>query len=78
MRSFRRAGARNDIEIKLEYSMQDGEALLTVKYAGVRFDIVDTENMLSLKLLKSSATDISYEYKANAKKPNCVTVRIGR
>ena len=66
-----------DIGINLEYSLQDGEALLTVKYAGARFDIADTDNMLSIKLLKSSATDISYEYKADEEKSNCVTVRIG-
>lgn len=66
-----------DIGIKLEYSLQNGEALLTVEYAGDRFDIADTDNTLSLKLLESSATDISYEYKADAAKPNCVTVRIG-
>ena len=67
-----------DIEIKLEYSMQDGEALLTVEYAGAKFDIADTDNALSLKLLNSTATDISYEYKADAKKPNCVIARIGK
>ena len=64
------------IRLRVEYSMKDGQSIITVTYKGNKFDISDTENTISLKILKSTAEDIIYDYDAAAELSNKVTVKI--
>ncbi len=64
------------IRLRLEYSMKDEHSVITAMYKGNKFDISDTDNVLSLKILRSTAENIVYEYDASADEPNKVTVMI--
>ena len=64
------------IHITVEYSQQDHNSLVIVTYAGEAFDIRDTDNELSLSVLKNAAGDIAYFYTEGEKEPNRVEIRI--
>ncbi|MBR4175726.1 MAG: amino acid ABC transporter ATP-binding protein [Lachnospiraceae bacterium] len=65
------------IRIKAEYSPAEGECMIYVSYKGERFDIKDTDNTISLAVLKNAAGDISYSYRQGDEEPNLVAIRIG-
>ena len=50
------------IRILVEYSMQDLSSIVTVTYLGERFDINDTENEISLSVLKGAVKELNYRY----------------
>lgn len=64
------------IRLKLEYSVSDGQSTITAMYKGKRFDVSDTENTISLKILKNTAKDIVYEYNESEEEPNKVIVSL--
>lgn len=63
------------IHITVEYSEQDQQSLVTVTYGGEAWDIMDTDNILSLNVLKNMAGHISYSYKAD-EEANIVEIHI--
>ena len=65
------------IRIKAEYSPAEGECMIYVSDKGERFDIKDTDNTISLAVLKNAAGDISYSYRQGDEEPNLVAIRIG-
>ena len=51
-------------------------AMVTVVYAGDKFDPAESENTLSYKLLNATVKDLTYEYDEAAEIPNIVRVYI--
>lgn len=64
------------VRIVIEYSENDEKCLVTAYYGGGRFDIMDTDNDLSLTIIDSCASDIKYSYKEDEEIPNIVKIRI--
>ncbi|MCR5106804.1 MAG: amino acid ABC transporter ATP-binding protein [Lachnospiraceae bacterium] len=64
------------IRINTEYSPREGECLIDVRYRGDRFDIHDTENVLSLSMVNSTVKDMEYRYNEEEDEPNHVRVWI--
>lgn len=64
------------VRVKTEYSPAKQECMIFVSYKGERFDIKDTDNELSLKMLESFTTDITYSYSEDEEVSNCVKIRI--
>ena len=64
------------ISVRTEYSMRDKDCLVTVTYAGEKFDINTTENDISLAMLKNTAEEIRYQYNERESEPNQVEIRI--
>ena len=62
--------------VTVEYAEEKKSAVVTVRYAGDKFDPAESENALSYKLLKASVKDLSYEYDEAAESPNIVRVYI--
>ena len=67
---------RPQISVRVEYSMRDKDCLVTVTYAGEKFDVNDTENDISLAMLKNTAEEIRYQYDESESEPNQVEIRI--
>lgn len=65
-----------DISIKAEYSIRDESCMITFDYVGEKYDIRESDNDISISMLKNISDEISYEYNENAEKPNSVGIRI--
>ena len=65
-----------DINVSVEYSMQDEKCHISVSYAGESFDIRNTDNELSLSMLENTAEELSYSYDKEAELPNRVDIQI--
>ena len=64
------------IRIRAEYSLQDKECLIVASYKGAAFDIMDSDNELSLSILKNTAEKIEYSFNETEEEPNCVKLWI--
>ncbi len=64
------------IRVLVEYSAQEKTTGVTVSYAGARFDPRETDNSLSLSVLRSAAQELLYSYDAREAEPNCVKLRV--
>ena len=64
------------ISVAAEYSPKESACLIDVRYKGGPFDMNDTENELSLAVLKSTAKDIKYSFDEEDDAPNHVTIWI--
>ena len=64
------------IRAKVLYSMKDQECNITVTYGGEAFDFRDTDNEMSLTMLKNTAQELSYHYDSGAVEGNCAEIRI--
>lgn len=65
------------ITVRVEYSLNEEECLVIVTYAGDAFDINDTDNILSLSMLRNTTKNIEYSYDKNKEEQNCVKIWIG-
>ena len=66
------------IRILVECAAGEAGPSLTVSYGGERFDPRDTENTLSLTVLRSAAEELRYGFESGAQEPNRVEIRIRR
>ena len=66
------------IHVTVEYSEQDQHSIVTVAYGGEPFDIKETDNDLSLSILKNMAGGIRYDYIYGGEEPNRVEIQISR
>jgi polar amino acid transport system ATP-binding protein len=64
------------IRIKTEYSEKISECMVYITYKGDAFDINDTNNDLSLAMLKNTAYKIEYSFKEADEESNCVKIWI--
>ena len=64
------------IRILAEYSAENGECGIIVTYKGEAFDIKDSDNTLSLALLKNTAKKIEYSYDKGSEEPNHIHILI--
>ena len=64
------------IRVLVEYSAQEKTTNVTVSYAGARFDPRETDNSLSLSVLRSAAEELLYSYDARETEPNRVKLRV--
>ena len=64
-----------DINVKVEYSIQDQSSLVTISYKGERFDVNESENNLSLIMLRKTVGDIKYSFDKKEKE-NLVEIRV--
>ena len=64
------------IRIKTEYSSKNEECVVYITYKGEKFDINNTDNELSLTMLKNTAYKIEYNYNEADEEANCVMIRI--
>ena len=65
-----------DIQAVIEYSEAEESAVLTVRYNGPAFDVTARGDELSLKVLKSAVTDMTYTRNETAERPNQAVLRI--
>ena len=64
------------IHVLLEYSAREERNVITVSYAGERFEPKDTDNELSFKVLKGISEKIAYSYDAEQDLPNRVEIQL--
>ena len=64
------------IHVQVEHAERDGSNAIVVSYAGERFDPRDTENELSLAVLRSTAESVTYACQAEDELPNRVELRV--
>ena len=64
------------IHVTVEYSPQEETTNITVTYCGDRFDPLDSDNDLSLSVLKSTVDVLSYRYDLQSGKMNRIDLRI--
>ncbi len=62
------------IRIKTEYSLQEKDFYLCLTYKGEQFDIMKSDNALSLSIINGIASKIEYSFNGNDAEPNCVKV----
>ena len=65
-----------DIQAVLEYSETEESVTFTVRYGGKPFDVTAQGDELSLAVLRSSVTDMAYEWMAGEERGNRLTMRI--
>ena len=68
--------AKEPCHVLIEYAESEERAVVTVRYAGERFNPAEGGNDLSYRLLKASVEDLAYEYDQDRGKPSIVRVRI--
>ncbi len=68
--------AKPDIQAVIEYSEAGESAVLTVRYNGPSFDVTAKGEALSLKVLQSAVSDMTYTWDESAERPNQVLLRI--
>ena len=66
------------IRIKAEYSMQDESCTVTINYKGEKFDINDTDNVLSLKIIQNLSESLEYSYDRDSEEPNHIRIKVGK
>ncbi|MBR4515105.1 MAG: amino acid ABC transporter ATP-binding protein [Lachnospiraceae bacterium] len=64
------------IRVRVEYSLKEESCQIIVNYKGERFDIDNTDNDLSLSLLRNTAKEVSYSFNEAEEEPNCVKIQI--
>ena len=64
------------IRVKVEYSSENGECEIFISYKGEAFDIHDSDNGISLALLKNTAKELEYSFDGENDEPNCVRILI--
>ena len=64
------------IHATVEYSPQEETTNITVTYCGERFNPLDSDNDLSLSVLKSTVDVLSYRYDLQSEKTNRIDLRI--
>ena len=65
-----------DIQAVIEYSEAEESAVLTVRYNGPAFDVTAKGEELSLKVLQSAVSDMTYILDENTERPNQAVLRI--
>ena len=60
----------------IEFSEADMEAVMTVSYNGPQFDITAKGDSLSLRVLKSTGSNMVYTWNEDAEYPNQVRIHI--
>ena len=65
-----------EIHVLIEHAAETSETDVTVAYGGEAFDPRDTDNELSLTILKNTAADIRHAFDAQQPLPNRVELRI--
>ncbi len=63
------------IEVKVEYSMQDQSSIVNINYTGEAFDIRDSDNNLSLVMVQKTSGEIDYSYD-ESKGKNLIDIRV--
>jgi len=66
------------IRINAEYSTKEGECSIELSYRGDRFDLQETDNELSLTILKNTIRDIEYSFNEGEDMPNHLRAWIRR
>lgn len=64
------------VDVTIEYSAEEGKALVNVGYSGERCDPAESENELSFRVLKQSVDEVTYAYNPGAERSNTVKVLI--
>lgn len=64
------------IHVVVEYSVKDGSTNISISYSGEAFDIRDSDNELSLKMIESAAEETEYHFDEGNKLKNRVDIRI--
>ena len=64
------------IRVRAEYSLADKECQIIATYKGDRFDINDSDNEISMLMLKNTAREIEYSYDDSEEEPNIVRIVI--
>ncbi len=67
---------RPEIRVLIEHAAETSETDVTVTYGGEAFDPKDTDNELSLTILKNTAAEMRYAFDAQQPLPNRVELRI--
>ena len=65
-----------DLHLTIEYDPGEQAAAITVCYAGEAFDVRESGNDLSLKLIFNASESFSYVYRAGDERPNRVEIKI--
>ena len=68
--------AQPDIQAVIEYSEAEESAVLTVRYNGPAYDVTTQGDELSLKVLKSAASDMAYAWDESTERPNQAVLRV--
>lgn len=66
------------IRINAEYSPKEGECTIDISYKGERYEIQDTDNELSLAMLKNTVRDMEYSFNEEEDMPNHIRAWIRR
>ena len=64
------------IRVKAEYSLKDKECQIITTYKGEKFDINDSDNEISMLMLKNTARELEYSYDDAEEEPNTVRILI--
>ena len=64
------------IRFTLEYSEIKSSCFLSVSYSGEPFDIMDSDNELSLKIIKNATEDLNYHFDEGKPQGNVVEAAI--
>lgn len=64
------------MQLSVAYSQAEERATMRIKYDGEMFDPEDSDNILSLRLVKNAAESIGYEHVPADELANVVTVTI--
>ena len=64
------------IRVLVEYSAREESAAVTAAYGGAQFDPRESENQLSLSVLKGAAGALSYQYDPALQEPNRVELQL--
>ncbi|MBQ9510539.1 MAG: amino acid ABC transporter ATP-binding protein [Clostridia bacterium] len=67
-----------DMTVTVEYSPSDQSATVSSDYCGEMFDPRESENELSLALLRNAADKIDYSFNADAERQNHIEIKIKR
>ena len=65
-----------DMLVTIEYSEENDEAVVVIRYSGEALDPTKTDNELSLLLAKKATTEITYSYAPEEKRGNTVKARL--
>ncbi len=60
------------IRIKVEYSLKEENCCIIISYKGPAFDVRNTNNSLSLTMIKNAAQNLEYSFNEKEEEANCV------